>query len=104
MSDKKDNRPKHNNRHRPSQLIKDIEMPNIDETLETLDKGSPKLNWIYVLLAMIIVFLTVWVIMLMNPETSDNQGPASGDDAQSNLTEIEADIESLEARIEALEQ
>lgn len=97
----KKNEGKHHNRPTPREMIRDLDIPNVDETLETLDKGSPKLNWIYVLLAMVILFLAVWITMLMNPETSVDDG--TDGQTQTEITEIQEDIESLERRIEALE-
>lgn len=103
MSDKKtDPNKKNNNRRRPSASIRDFDTRKMDETLETLDKGSPKLNWIYVLLTMIIIFLIVWVVMLLNPEAASDQ--AFSDSAYTENAELEAEVESLESRIEVLEQ
>ena len=45
------------------QLLEDIENLKLDETLENFDKGSPHLNWGYLFIGLVAIFLVVWLVV-----------------------------------------
>ncbi|AMC01515.1 Uncharacterised protein [Aerococcus viridans] len=84
--------------------LKNMDRKKVDETLEYLDKGSPKLNWLYITLAVAIIFLLIWLIMVMNP--NEDVAPTIGRSEEINLQiqEMETRIESLESQVESIEE
>ncbi|MCZ0717294.1 hypothetical protein [Aerococcus kribbianus] len=83
-----------------NQRLKNLENMDIEKTLETLDKGSPKLNWIYVLLAMIVIFVLVWVVLTFLP--GDNAGEQT-EYSHQEIEELEERVNQLEERIDVIE-
>lgn len=83
-----------------NQRLKKLENMNVEQTLATLDKGSPKLNWTYLLLAMIAIFALIWIgISLIPGEDVDEY--TNPNDTQ--IEQLEQQINDLEKRVEALE-
>ncbi|WP_290491785.1 MULTISPECIES: hypothetical protein [unclassified Aerococcus] len=84
--------------------LKNMDRKKVDETLEYLDKGSPKLNWLYITLAVAIIFLLIWLIMVMNP--NEDVAPTNGRSEEINLQiqEMETRIEALESQVESIEE
>ncbi|MFW3332717.1 hypothetical protein [Aerococcus viridans] len=84
--------------------LKNMDRQKVDETLEYLDKGSPKLNWLYITLAVAIIFLLIWLIMVMNP--NEDVAPTIDRSEEINLQihDMESRIKSLEDQVENLEE
>ncbi|KAA9218400.1 MULTISPECIES: hypothetical protein [Aerococcus] len=83
-----------------SKFIDDIENLNIDETLENLDKGSPHLNWGYLLIGLIVLFLLVWgVLEIFSP----NETEAHFQSQTEQIKELENKVNHLEYRVKQLE-
>lgn len=84
--------------------LKNMDRKKVDETLEYLDKGSPKLNWLYITLAVAIIFLLIWLIMVMNP--NEDVAPTIDRSEEINLQiyDMESRIKSLEDQVENLEE
>ncbi|AMB99555.1 hypothetical protein AWM75_05890 [Aerococcus urinaehominis] len=79
-----------------------IEIPaQVDETIETLEKGSPRLNWIYVLMALIIIFLSIWLVTIYFPGNNQESLPSSqtiqNQDINQRISDLESRIDALEA-------
>ena len=83
--------------------LKNMDRKKVDETLEYLDKGSPKLNWLYITLAVAIIFLLIWLIMVMNP--NEDVAPTNGRSEEINLQiyDMESRISELESKVSELE-
>lgn len=85
-----------------NQRIKNLENLNVEETLETLDKGSPKLNWIYIILAMIGIFILVWVALTLSP---NNDNPEEYPEINGEkIEQLEKKVDRLEKRVDELEE
>lgn len=84
--------------------LKNMDRQKVEETLEYLDKGSPKLNWLYITLAVAIIFLLIWLIMVMNP--NEDVAPTIDRSEEINLQihDMESRIKSLEDQVENLEE
>lgn len=83
--------------------LKNMDRKKVDETLEYLDKGSPKLNWLYITLAVAIIFLLIWLIMVMNP--NEDVAPTIDRSEEINLQiyDMESRISELESKVSELE-
>lgn len=85
-----------------NQRLKALEKMNVEKTLETLDKGSPKLNWAYVLLAMAGIFIMLWLLFTLVPgEDVTETVPSS---SQSQIESLQKQVETLEQRVDELER
>lgn len=83
--------------------LKNMDRQKVEETLEYLDKGSPKLNWLYITLAVAIIFLLIWLIMVMNP--NEDVAPTIDSSKEINLQihDMESRISELESKVSELE-
>ena len=83
--------------------LKNMDRKKVDETLEYLNKGSPKLNWLYITLAVAIIFLLIWLIMVMNP--NEDVAPTIDRSEEINLQiyDMESRISELESKVPELE-
>ena len=84
--------------------LKNMDRKKVDETLEYLDKGSPKLNWIYITLAVAIIFLLIWLIMIMNPNADMAPTIDRSEEINLQIHDMESRIKSLEDQVENLEE
>ncbi|MFW5445395.1 hypothetical protein ACN7UQ_04160 [Aerococcus urinaeequi] len=84
--------------------LKNMDRKKVDETLEYLDKGSPKLNWLYITLAVAIIFLLIWLIMVMNPNEDVAPTIDSSEEINLQIQEMESRIEALEGQVDSLEE
>ena len=84
--------------------LKNMDRKKVDETLEYLDKGSPKLNWLYITLAVAIIFLLIWLIMIMNPNADVAPTIDTAEEINLQIQEMETRIEALEDQVESLEE
>lgn len=84
--------------------LKNMDRKKVDETLEYLDKGSPKLNWLYITLAVAIIFLLIWLIMIMNPNADVAPTIDTAEEVNLQITDLESRIEVLEDQVESLEE
>ncbi|QOQ78793.1 hypothetical protein [Aerococcus urinaeequi] len=84
--------------------LKNMDRQKVEETLEYLDKGSPKLNWLYITLAVAIIFLLIWLIMVMNPNEDVAPTIDSSEEINLQIQEMESRIESLEGQVDSLEE
>ncbi|MFW3497541.1 hypothetical protein [Aerococcus viridans] len=84
--------------------LKNMDRQKVEETLEYLDKGSPKLNWLYITLAVAIIFLLIWLITVLSP--NEEVAPTIDTAVEINLQiqEMETRIEALEGQVESLEE
>lgn len=81
---------------------KRLENLTVDEALEQLDHGSPKLNWIYVILAVTAIFFIAWLVIESNPR-QDEVPPNTIDEMTEEISTMQEEISSLEQRISTLE-
>lgn len=84
--------------------LKNMDRQKVEETLEYLDKGSPKLNWLYITLAVAIIFLLIWLIMVMNPNEDVAPTIDSSEEINLQIQEMESRIEALEGQVDSLEK
>lgn len=84
--------------------LKNMDREKVDETLEYLDKGSPKLNWLYITLAVAIIFLLIWLIMIMNPNADVAPTIDRSEEINLQIHDMESRIKSLEDQVENLEE
>ena len=84
--------------------LKSMDRKKVDETLEYLDKGSPKLNWLYITLAVAIIFLLIWLIMVMNPNEDVAPTIDRSEEINLQIQEMESRIEALEGQVDSLEE
>lgn len=84
--------------------LKNMDRQKVEETLEYLDKGSPKLNWLYITLAVAIIFLLIWLIMVMNPNEDVAPTIDTAEEIYLQITDLESRIEVLEDQVESLEE
>lgn len=84
--------------------LKNMDRQKVDETLEYLDKGSPKLNWLYITLAVAIIFLLIWLIMVMNPNADVAPTIDRSEEINLQIHDMESRIKSLEDQVENLEE
>ncbi|MCT1797119.1 hypothetical protein [Aerococcus viridans] len=84
--------------------LKNMDRQKVEETLEYLDKGSPKLNWLYITLAVAIIFLLIWLIMVMNPNEDVAPTIDSSKEINLQIQEMESRIEALEGQVDSLEE
>lgn len=84
--------------------LKNMDRQKVEETLEYLDKGSPKLNWLYITLAVAIIFLLIWLIMVMNPNEDVAPTIDSSKEINLQIQEMESRIEALESQVDSLEE
>ncbi|MFE0442275.1 hypothetical protein ACFW0C_06530 [Aerococcus sp. NPDC058936] len=84
--------------------LKNMDRQKVEETLEYLDKGSPKLNWLYITLAVAIIFLLIWLIMVMNPNEDVAPTIDTAEEINLQIQEMETRIEALESQVESLEE
>jgi len=84
--------------------LKNMDRKKVDETLEYLDKGSPKLNWLYITLAVAIIFLLIWLIMVMNPNEDVAPTIDTAEEINLQIQDMETRIEALEGQVESLEE
>lgn len=84
--------------------LKNMDRQKVEETLEYLDKGSPKLNWLYITLAVAIIFLLIWLIMVMNPNEDVAPTIDSSKEINLQIQEMESRIEALEGQVNSLEE
>jgi len=83
--------------------LKNMDRKKVDETLEYLDKGSPKLNWLYITLAVAIIFLLIWLIMVMNPNEDVAPTIDTAEEINLQITDLEIRISELESKVSELE-
>ncbi|WCG37359.1 hypothetical protein PML80_07480 [Aerococcus urinaeequi] len=83
--------------------LKNMDRKKVDETLEYLDKGSPKLNWLYITLAVAIIFLLIWLIMIMNPNTDVAPTIDRSEEINLQIHDMETRINELESKVSELE-
>ncbi|MFJ8450600.1 hypothetical protein ACIQ9H_00110 [Aerococcus viridans] len=84
--------------------LKNMDRQKVEEALEYLDKGSPKLNWLYITLAVAIIFLLIWLIMVMNPNEDVAPTIDSSKEINLQIQEMESRIEALEGQVDSLEE
>ncbi|MEY8370025.1 hypothetical protein AAK938_00490 [Aerococcaceae bacterium 50-4] len=84
--------------------LKNMDREKVEETLEYLDKGSPKLNWLYITLAVAIIFLLIWLIMVMSPDEEVAPTIDTAEEINLQIKDMETRIESLEGQVEQLEE
>lgn len=84
--------------------LKNMDRKKLEEMLEYLDKGSPKLNWLYITLAVAIIFLLIWLIMVLSPDEDVAPTVDTAEDIQLQITDMETRIDELEDQIEILEE
>ena len=84
--------------------LKNMDRKKVDETHEYLDKGSPKLNWLYITLAVAIIFLLIWLIMVMNPNEDVAPTIDRSEEINLQIQEMESRIEALEGQVDSLEE
>lgn len=84
--------------------LKNMDRQKVEETLEYLDKGSPKLNWLYITLAVAIIFLLIWLIMVMNPNEDVAPTIDTAEEINLQIQDMETRIEALEGQVESLEE
>lgn len=84
--------------------LKNMDREKVEETLEYLDKGSPKLNWLYITLAVAIIFLLIWLIMVMSPDEEVAPTIDTAEEINLQIKDMETRIESLENQVEELEE
>ena len=80
--------------------LKNMDREKVEETLEYLDKGSPKLNWLYITLAVAIIFLLIWLIMVMSPDEEVAPTIDTAEEINLQIKDMETRIESLEGQVE----
>lgn len=83
--------------------LKNMDRQKVEETLEYLDKGSPKLNWLYITLAVAIIFLLIWLIMVMNPNEDVAPTIDSSEEINLQIHDMESRISELESKVSELE-
>lgn len=83
--------------------LKNMDRKKVDETLEYLDKGSPKLNWLYITLAVAIIFLLIWLIMVMNPNEDVAPTIDTAEEINLQIHDMESRISELESKVSELE-
>lgn len=83
--------------------LKNMDRQKVEETLEYLDKGSPKLNWLYITLAVAIIFLLIWLIMVMNPNEDVAPTIDTAEEINLQITDLEIRISELESKVSELE-
>lgn len=83
--------------------FKNMDRKKVDETLEYLDKGSPKLNWLYITLAVAIIFLLIWLIMVMNPNEDVAPTIDTAEEINLQIHDMESRISELESKVSELE-
>ena len=83
--------------------LKNMDRKKVDETLEYLDKGSPKLNWLYITLAVAIIFLLIWLIMIMNPNADVAPTIDRSEETNLQIHDMESRISELESKVSELE-
>ncbi|MFV8291251.1 hypothetical protein ACNNMX_04305 [Aerococcus viridans] len=83
--------------------LKNMDRKKVDETLEYLDKGSPKLNWLYITLAVAIIFLLIWLIMIMNPNADVAPTIDRSEEINLQIHDMETRISELESKVSELE-
>ncbi len=84
--------------------LKNMDRKKVEETLEYLDKGSPKLNWLYITLAVAIIFLLIWLIMIMSPDEDVAPTIDRAEEINLQIKEMESRIEALEGQVDSLEE
>ncbi|PMC78600.1 hypothetical protein CJ191_08850 [Aerococcus viridans] len=98
--------PKHNEKdlNELYNRLKNMDRKKVEETLEYLDKGSPKLNWLYITLAVAIIFLLIWLITIMNPHEDVAPTIDKTEEINIQIQEMESRIETLEGQVDNLEE
>ncbi|MDO4670885.1 MAG: type VI secretion system TssO [Aerococcus sp.] len=76
--------------------------PVIEETLQTLDKGSPHWNWFYLFLLLLFVVIVIGVVYHFTGKREENR---TDEWLQQNqrIEQLEETTESLKSRLESLE-
>lgn len=98
-----DNKNNENELNKLYNRLKNMDRQKVEETLEYLDKGSPKLNWMYITLAVVIIFLLIWLITTISPNEDPAEWNAS-EELNIQLTDMESRISELEDQVESLEE
>ncbi|MDO4680707.1 MAG: hypothetical protein Q4A55_05595 [Aerococcus sp.] len=88
---------KHKQSHQPSH-----DNPVIEETLQSLEKGSPHLNWLYLLLVVIFVVIVIGVVYQLTGKREENRMDEWMKQNQ-RIEQLEEKTEFLEQRLESLE-
>lgn len=76
---------------------------DVDEALEQLDQGSPKLNWFYVILALLAIFGFAYAIIEFAPR-NDLPQTSNFEEVTEEIKEQDKTIEKLEEKTEELEE
>ena len=76
---------------------------DVDEALEQLDQGSPKLNWFYVILALLAIFGFAYAIIEFAPR-NDLPQTSNFEEVTEQIKEQNKTIEKLEEKTEELEE
>jgi cell division protein FtsL len=95
-----------NNDHDLNELynrLKNMGRAKVDKTLAYLDKGSPKLNWLYITLAVAIIFLLVGLIMVLTPDDDTPTEWAAPEELNLQISDMETRISELESKVSELE-
>lgn len=75
----------------------------LEETLQTLDKGSPHWNWFYLLLLLLFVVIVIGVVYHFTGKREANRTDEWLEQNQ-RIESLEKKTESLEEHLKALEE